>query len=237
MIEIRDLVRRYGEKTAVDQLNLQIPAGVFYTFLGPNGAGKTTTMKIMAGLLKPSDGEVLIDGIDITANPTEAKKKIGYIPDHPYLYDKITGWEFLQFTGGLHSLEPAALSSSAEELLDYFSLSEDAHQLIGTYSHGMRQRLAFCSCFLHDPRVAIIDEPWVGLDPRNIRSAIEFLRGRCETGVTIFMSTHSLDIAENIAERLGILNHGKLLYDGTLDDLRSAGSGSDLEEIFLEMTD
>ena len=237
MIEIRNLVRTYGEKTAVDQLNLEIPAGVFYTFLGPNGAGKTTTMKIMAGLLKPTGGEVLIDGIDITANPNEAKKRIGYIPDHPYLYEKITGWEFLQFTGGLHGIDPGELSSRAEELLDYFSLLDEAHQLIATYSHGMRQRLAFCSCFLHNPTVAIIDEPWVGLDPRNIRSAIEFLRRRCETGVTIFMSTHSLDIAENIAERLGILNHGKLLYDGTLDELRSAGDGSDLEEIFLDMTD
>jgi ABC-2 type transport system ATP-binding protein len=237
MIEIRNLVRRYGEKTAVDQLNLQIPPGVFYTFLGPNGAGKTTTMKIMAGLLKPSDGEVRIDGIDITANPTEAKKKIGYIPDHPYLYDKITGWEFLQFTGGLHGLEPEKLSSRAEELLEYYSLSDDAHQLIGSYSHGMRQRLAFCSCFLHDPRVAIIDEPWVGLDPRNIRSAIEFLRRRCETGVTIFMSTHSLDIAEDIAERMGILHQGKLLYDGTLEELRSTADSSNLEEIFLKMTD
>ena len=237
MIEIRNLVRRYGEKTAVDQLDLEIPAGVFYTFLGPNGAGKTTTMKIMAGLLKPSDGRVLIDGIDITEDPTEAKKRIGYIPDHPYLYEKITGWEFLQFTGGLHGLEPEKLSARAEELLEYFSLSGEAHQLIGSYSHGMRQRLAFCSCFLHDPRVAIIDEPWVGLDPRNIRSAIEFLRRRCETGVTIFMSTHSLDIAENIAERMGILHQGKLLYDGTLEELRSGGGGSDLEEIFLEMTD
>ena len=236
MIEIRNLVRRYGDKTAVDQLNLEIPAGVFYTFLGPNGAGKTTTMKIMAGLLKPNEGEVFIDGIEITENPTEAKKIIGYIPDHPYLYERITGWEFLRFTGGLHDMEPGKLTSRAEELLDFFSLAGEAHQLIDTYSHGMRQRLAFCSCFLHDPGVAIIDEPWAGLDPRNIRSAIEFLKRRCEAGVTIFMSTHSLDIAENTAERLGILHQGKLLYDGTLEELRSDNS-SDLEEIFLEMTD
>jgi len=236
MIEIDGLVRKYGSHVAVDGLDLRVGRGVFYTFLGPNGAGKTTTMKVMAGLLRPTAGTVRIDGIDIVEHPVEAKKRIGYIPDHPYLYDRLTGWEFLRFIGGLYSMAPGAVRARGEELLETFALTEEANHLVDSYSHGMRQRLAFCACFIHDPSVVIVDEPWVGLDPRNIRTAIRFLEERTAEGVTIFMSTHSLDIAEDIAERLGIIHRGRLLYDGTLNDLRASGGRDDLEEIFLEMT-
>lgn len=237
MIEIRGLTKRFGAKVAVDDLSLEIGAGVFYTFLGPNGAGKTTTMKIMAGLLQPTSGSVRIDGIDVVEDPVAAKERIGYIPDHPFLYGKLTGWEYLNFIGGLYSLGRERTKSTAEELLEAFDLAADAGQLVESYSHGMRQRLAFAACFLHAPRVVIIDEPWVGLDPRNIRNAIDFLKNRTREGVTIFLSTHSLDIAEEIAERLGIIHHGKLLYNGSLEELRATGASDDLEEIFLEMTE
>jgi ABC-2 type transport system ATP-binding protein len=245
MIEIEGLVRKYGGKVAVDGIDLRLNRGVFYTFLGPNGAGKTTTMKVMAGLLRPTAGRVRIDGIDVVEHPVEAKRRIGYIPDHPFLYDRLTGWEFLCFIGGLYSMPREAVRARGEELLATFGLTDEAGAMIESYSHGMRQRLAFCACFIHDPRVVIVDEPWVGLDPRNIRTAIEFLKRRAAEGVTIFMSTHSLDIAEDIAERIGIIHQGRLLYDGTLEQLRAAennggangGASARLEEIFLEMTE
>jgi ABC-2 type transport system ATP-binding protein len=236
MIEIDGLVRNYGTQVAVDHLDLHIDDGVFYTFLGPNGAGKTTTMKIMAGLLRPTEGTVRIDGIDVVESPVKAKKLIGYIPDHPFLYDRLSGWEFLSFIGGLYSMQRDEIDARGQELLGVFGLDEEAGRLISSYSHGMRQRLAFCACFLHGPRVVVIDEPWVGLDPRNIRTAIEFLKSRAAEGVTIFMSTHSLDIAEDIAECVGIIHKGHLLYNGTLEDLRTNGESDDLEEIFLAMT-
>ncbi len=236
MIEIVDLVKDFGSTRAVDHLNLTIPRGVFYTFLGPNGAGKTTTMKIMAGLLHPTSGTVRLNGFDILRDPVAAKRGIGYIPDHPFLYGRLTGWEFLRFVGGLYRMSEDEVRSEGGRLLEVFDLVSDADQLIDSYSHGMRQRLAFAGCFLHRPSVVIIDEPWVGLDPRNIRNAIEFLRGEARKGTTIFMSTHSLDIAEDVAERLGIIHRGRLLYDGTLEGLRGSSAAADLEEIFLELT-
>lgn len=237
MIEIRGLTKTFGTKAAVDDLCLTVGSGVFYTFLGPNGAGKTTTMKIMAGLLLPTRGAVLIDGVDVVRDPVSAKARIGYIPDHPFLYGKLTGWEYLRFIGGLYRMEAEEVRQRGRRLLDVFSLGDEANRLIEGYSHGMRQRLAFTACFLHDPAVVIIDEPWVGLDPRNIRTTIDFLKAQTRRGVTIFMSTHSLDIAEEIAERVGILHQGRLLYDGTLDALRESGRSDDLEDIFLEMTE
>ncbi|HLU47710.1 MAG TPA: ABC transporter ATP-binding protein [Planctomycetota bacterium] len=237
MIRIENLTKLYGDKLAVNGLDLEIGPGVFYTFLGPNGAGKTTTMKIMAGLLLPTSGRVFIDGLDVTKEPVEAKSRIGYIPDHPFLYGKLTGWEYLHFVGGLYRMSPEEVRALGSELLGVFALEEEAHRLVETFSHGMRQRLAFAGCFLHRPKVVIIDEPWVGLDPRNIRTAIDFLRARALEGTTIFMSTHSLDIAQSVSERLGILNKGNLLFDGTLDQLIASGEKEKLEEVFLEMTE
>ncbi|MEM7232576.1 MAG: ABC transporter ATP-binding protein [Planctomycetota bacterium] len=238
MISIQGLRKCYGEKVAVHELDLEIEAGVFYTFLGPNGAGKTTTMKVMAGLLQPTGGKVTIDGLDVTKDPVEAKKRIGYIPDHPFLYGRLTGREYLAFVAGLYRMTPDVVRTQGEELLEIFGLQTEADDLISSFSHGMRQRLAFAACFLHDPKVVIIDEPWVGLDPRNIRTTIDFLREKAKTGVTIFMSTHSLDLAENVAESVGILTHGRLVFNGTLDELRSSDdSTDDLEEIFLTLTE
>jgi ABC-2 type transport system ATP-binding protein len=236
VIEIRDLAKHFGDKRAVDGLNLVVGSGVFFTFLGPNGAGKTTTMKIMTGLLRPTGGTVHIAGIDVGRDPVEAKRHLGYIPDHPYLYGRLTGWEFLRFVGGLYSMGDADVRRRGAELLEVFDLAQDARSLIDGYSHGMRQRLAFVGCFLHDPRVVVIDEPWVGLDPRNIRAAIEFLKARAAAGVTIFMSTHSLSIAEEIAERIGIIHKGKLVYDGSIQGLRGDSASRNLEDIFLERT-
>jgi ABC-2 type transport system ATP-binding protein len=194
-------------------------------------------MKVMAGLLQPTSGSVRIDGLDVVEEPVRVKERIGYIPDHPFLYGKLSGWEYLHFIGGLYRMTRDEVRRRGGELLETFDLAADAGQLVESYSHGMRQRLAFTACFLHSPRVVIIDEPWVGLDPRNIRNAIEFLKLRAREGVTIFMSTHSLDIAEEVAERLGIIHHGKLLYNGSLEELRAEGARGDLEEIFLEMTE
>jgi ABC-2 type transport system ATP-binding protein len=235
-IEIRNLTKRYGDTLALQDLCLAVDEGVFFTFLGPNGAGKTTTMKLMAGLLRPTAGEVLIDGLDVQRQPEAVKARIGYIPDHPYLYGKLTGWEFLRFIGGLYHMSAAEIRRHGEELLGVFDLGPQSGRLIETYSHGMRQRLAFAACFLHQPRVVIIDEPWVGLDPRNIRNTIVFLRQRARAGTTIFMSTHSLDIAEEVAEKIGILHHGRLIFEGEVADLHK-GAKKDLEEVFLEMTD
>lgn len=238
MIHIQGLVKDYsGSKRAVDGLDLRVDAGVFFTFLGPNGAGKTTTMKIMAGLLQPTSGSVAIDGIDIVTDPVAAKRSVGYIPDHPFLYGRLSGWEFLHFIGGLYGMNPQVVRSRGAELLEVFDLTAVAGHLVDSYSHGMRQRLAFTACFLHSPRAVIVDEPWVGLDSRNIRAAIDFMKHEVEKGVTIFMSTHSLKIAEDTAERIGIIHRGRLLFDGSVDELRGMSDSRDLEDIFLELTE
>ena len=235
MIQLDHVGKRFGSFWAVSDLSLTIEGGTFFTFLGPNGAGKTTTMKMMAGLLRPTTGTVRIAGFDVLQHPVEAKSRIGYIPDHPFLYGKLTGREFLRFVAGLYRMNGAEARRREEELLGSFDLTREADRLVDGYSHGARQRLAFAACFLHRPEVVVIDEPWVGLDPRNIRAAIEFLKARAREGTTIFMSTHSLDIAEEIAERIGIICRGRLIYDGTTAGLRER-SGRDLEEAFLELT-
>jgi ABC-2 type transport system ATP-binding protein len=236
LIEIEELGKRFGAQWAVRNLSLKVEPGTFFTFLGPNGAGKTTTMKIMAGLLRASEGRVRIAGWDVARDPVAAKGSIGYIPDHPFLYGRLTGRELLRFVGGLYRMERAQVLVEEERVLSAFDLNREADRLIEGCSHGARQRLAFAACFLHHPRVVIIDEPWVGLDPRNIRTAIEFLKARAREGTTIFMSTHSLDIAEEIAERIGVICRGRLIYDGTAEGLKG-GAGGDLERAFLELTE
>jgi len=235
MIELLGLGKRFGEQWAVRDLTLTVPAGTFFTFLGPNGAGKTTTMKMMAGLLRPTTGTARVAGFDVVWDPVAAKAKIGYIPDHPYLYGKLTGREVLRFVGGLYRMRPEEVRREEARVVAAFDLEAEVDRIVDDYSHGMRQRLAFAACFLHRPEAVIIDEPWVGLDPKNIRGAIEFLKARAREGTAIFMSTHSLDIAEEIAERIGIISRGRLIYEGTAADLKTA-AGHDLEEAFLEMT-
>ncbi|PCJ55904.1 MAG: ABC transporter [Candidatus Hydrogenedentota bacterium] len=238
MIKTNDLTKKFGSNIAVNKLNLDIPEGEFFCFLGPNGAGKTTTIKMLTGLIRPTNGTASIGGFDIGKHPVETKKLLGYIPDHPFLYQKLTGREFMHFVAGIYQISQNGLKNTIEELLEIFELTHVGDQLIENFSHGMRQKLSFASCFLHQPRVVIVDEPWVGLDPKNIRSVKDFLKRKTiEDGLTVLMSTHTLSIAEEIADRIGIINHGKLLHIGTVPEILSlAESPESLEEVFLELT-
>jgi ABC-2 type transport system ATP-binding protein len=235
IIKIKNLTKIFGTVRAVDDLSLEVNEGEFFCFLGPNGAGKTTTIKILTGLLRPTSGTATISGYDIAANPVEAKQAIGYIPDHPYLYEKLSGREFMRFIAGMYKLDGAALDGRIEELMTEFGIIEYADQLTEDYSHGMRQKLIFSATFLHNPRVVIVDEPWVGLDPKSIRNVKDYLKARTREGVSIFMSTHTLSIAEEIADRVGIIHKGRLVAIGTVDEIKT-GAIRNLEDVFLELT-
>lgn len=238
MIKTRGLTKRFGDKVAVNGLDLDIAEGEFFCFLGPNGAGKTTTIKMLTGLIQPTAGSAQVGPYDVTRQPVKAKRLLGYIPDHPFLYDKLTGREFMAFVAGLYQLPKSRFDALCEPLLETFELSAVADQLTENFSHGMRQKLSFASCFLHEPKAVVVDEPWVGLDPKNIRAVKSYLRRRTrEDGLTILMSTHTLSIAEEVADRVGIIHRGRLLHVGTVEEIKSlaAGPGS-LEDVFLEIT-
>ena len=237
MIKTEHLTKNFGALTAVDDLNLQIAEGEFYAFLGPNGAGKTTTIKLLTGLLKPTAGRALICGYDIQKEPVEARKLISYVPDMPFLYDKLEPMEFMQFVGQLYEMDRAKAQRISDELFDRLDLNGSRRQLIENLSHGTRQRLAMAAAFLHDPKVLIIDEPMVGLDPRSARAVKDALKTRTRQGATVLLSTHILQIAEELSDRIGILNKGRLIAEGTMDELRTA-SGEDgaLEDAFLALT-
>lgn len=238
MIKTDGLTKYFGETAAVKDLNLDIPDGELFAFIGPNGAGKSTTIKMLVGLLLPTRGKALIGGYDIRKNPVEAKKLIGYIPDFPYLYEKLTGREFLRFVGRIYDIYSSLMENSIEYCLDFFGLRDLSNDLIRNYSHGYRQRLVFASTLLHDPKVLIIDEPMVGLDPRTARLIKDILKERCRAGATVFMSTHTLAVAEEIADRVGIIHEGELIACGSLEELRrESGVGGRLEEVFLKLTD
>lgn len=238
MIKTENLSKYFGETAAVRNLDLDIRDGEIFAFIGPNGAGKSTTIKILVGLLSPSEGHALIGGHDIREDPLAAQQLIGYIPDFPYLYEKLTGLEFLQFIGNIYNLDQRELPRRIDYYLDLFGLDGLASQLIENYSHGYRQRLVFASAFLHDPKVLIIDEPMVGLDPKSSRLIKELMRERRRRGDTIFMSTHTLSIAEEVADRVGIISEGKLIACGNLDELRKqSGVKGRLEEVFLKITE
>jgi ABC-2 type transport system ATP-binding protein len=237
MIRTENLTKRFGSKLAVANLDLEIAAGEFFCFLGPNGAGKTTTIKMLTGLLHPTEGRAFLGGHDIRKEPLQAKRIIGYIPDSPFLYEKLTGREFMRFVAGLYHLEDGRVAEYGEELLEIFELRSVADDLIEDYSHGMRQKLSFASCFLHDPKIVVVDEPWVGLDPKNIRFVKDYLKTRTREGLTVFMSTHTLSIAEEIADRIGIIHNGKLLHLGTVPEIKAlADRTGSLEDVFLELT-
>ncbi|MBX7255959.1 MAG: ABC transporter ATP-binding protein [Candidatus Hydrogenedentes bacterium] len=237
MIHTEALTKRFGANPAVDNLNLDIEQGEFFCFLGPNGAGKTTTIKMLTGLLKPTSGRAVLGGLDIQKEPVRTKGLLGYIPDTPFLYEKLTGREFMRFVAGLYQLPPSAMNGACGELLELFEISHVADRLIEHYSHGMRQKLSFASCFLHSPKIVIVDEPWVGLDPKNIRFVKDYLKQKTREGLTVFMSTHSLSVIEDVADRIGIIYKGKLLHTGTLKEILalSENPGS-LEDVFLELT-
>ena len=238
MIQLTDLSKKYGRLQAVKQLTLTIPRGEIFGFIGPNGAGKTTTIQMMAGLITPTSGSVNICGIDMLREPEKAKLQIGLIPDRPYLYEKLTGMEFLKFTADLFHVDPKDFKHKAESVLDLFSMRNRSNELIESYSHGMKQRLIMCSALLHDPPLIIVDEPMVGLDPRGVRMVRDLFRRLAEGGKTVFMSTHTLKLAEEVCTRIGIINRGGLIAAGTLADLKQdarIGKG-DLESLFFRLT-
>lgn len=241
MIETEDLSMRYGELVALDGLDLRVAEGEFFAFLGPNAAGKTTTIKLLTGLLRPTRGRARICGHDVQGDPLAAKAVLGYIPDVAVFYEKLTALEFMQFIADLYGVDDARARASTAELFGKFELDPYAGEQIENLSHGTRQRLAIASALMHDPRVIIIDEPMVGLDPIHARVVKSELKARSRAGATVFMSTHLLNIAEELADRIGIVHRGKLIALGTMDDLRrnrgSYGEAGQLEDLFLELVD
>ncbi|MGA1795339.1 MAG: ABC transporter ATP-binding protein [bacterium] len=237
MIEIEGLTKRFGNTLAVNDLNLSIPAGEFFAFLGPNGAGKTTTLKIIAGLLRPTSGMVRVAGYDMTRKALSAKKLISYVPDVPYVYEKLTGREFLYFTAELYDLKKDHYEPEVERLLGLFQMQDNGDMLMEGYSHGMRQKVVISSALLHEPRVIIIDEPMVGLDPRSVRLVKDILKERTRQGTTVFMATHTLSLAEEIADRIGIINKGRLISLGTVQEIKKdTTKAGGLEDVFLRLT-
>ena len=237
MIELDHLVKKFGDLTAVSDVSLTIKRGEFFAMLGPNAAGKTTTIKLLAGLIKPNSGASRICGFDIQTQPLEARQRLAYVPDFPFLYDKLTAWEFFRFTGQLFHLDAARIEQNAQELVARFHLAEYADRALEGLSHGTRQRVANVSALLHDPEVFVIDEPMVGLDPQHARIVKDVLKERSLAGVTVLVSTHQLSIAEEMADRIGIIHEGKLIAVGNRDELRKqSGSAGQLEEIFLSLT-
>jgi ABC-2 type transport system ATP-binding protein len=237
MIQLEHLTKRFGSFTAVNDLCLNIAEGEIFGFLGPNGAGKTTTIRMMMGLLKPTAGRVILGGHDLAVSPLTAKAISSFVPDRPFIYDKLTGREFLNFVGGLYQVPKDVCQGRADESLDLFGLSGWADELIENYSHGMKQRLVVASALLHDPQILIVDEPMVGMDPIGARMFKALLRSLTFKGKTIFMSTHSLEVAEELCDRIGIILGGQLIALGTLDELqRQAGNEDRLEDIFLKLT-
>ncbi|HET7372855.1 MAG TPA: ABC transporter ATP-binding protein [Gemmatimonadaceae bacterium] len=238
MIRLTNLTKRYGSFTAVNGISLEVPRGELFGFLGPNGAGKTTTMRMIAGILRPTGGSVEVGGIDVVANPVAAKSRLGYIPDRPFIYEKLTGTEFLRFVAGLYNQEGPDVERRARELLALFDLEEWRDEMVESYSHGMRQKLIISSAFVHRPEVIVVDEPMVGLDPKAARILKDLFREYTRRGHTVMMSTHTLEVAETMCDRIAIIQGGVIRASGTMADLRaSAESGTmGLEEIFLKLT-
>jgi ABC-2 type transport system ATP-binding protein len=239
MIELKDLTKRYGKTLAVDRLNLSLARGEIFGFIGPNGAGKTTTIRMMGGILAPTAGTITINGISMADRPEQAKRLIGFIPDRPYLYEKLTGMEFMRFSADLYGVNDGIFVEKSEQLLRQFGLFEWSHDLIEAYSHGMKQRLIISAALLHDPLVLIVDEPMVGLDPAAIKMVKDILKNLAGNGTTVFMSTHTLKVAEDLCDRIGIIHKGSLIALGTTGELKLAASfqDADLEAVFLRLTE
>ena len=237
MIEFIHLVKKFGDLVAVNDVSLTVPRGEFFAMLGPNAAGKTTTLKILAGLMKPTSGCARVCGFDMQLQPLEARRRIAYVPDFPFLYDKLTAWEFFRFTGQLFQMDDARIEANGQELVTRFHLDEFVNLPLEGLSHGTRQRVAIVSALLHDPEVFVIDEPMVGLDPQHARVVKDVLKERSVKGMTVLVSTHQLSVAEEMANRIGIIHVGKLIAVGTRDELRrQSGASGPLEDIFLALT-
>jgi ABC-2 type transport system ATP-binding protein len=238
MIAIHDLVKNYGSFTAVNGVTLEVGSGEIHGFLGPNGAGKTTTIRMVAGLLKPTSGRIIVNGHDLAVDPARAKASLGLIPDRPFLYEKLTACEFLRFHGGLYGLEGADVGGRVHEMLELFELTRWENELVESFSHGMKQRLVMCAAFLHRPQAVLVDEPMVGLDPRGARLIKDVFRRMSARGVAILMSTHTLEVAEEMCDRISIILQGKIIARGTVPEVRAmAGSPDDeLTNVFLKLT-
>jgi len=238
LIRTVDLVKDYGKFRAVDKVNIHVRPGEIYGFLGPNGAGKTTTIRIMIGLLRPTSGRVIIDGHDLEAEPMAAKSVVGFIPDRPYLYEKLTGEEFLRFMAGLYGVDGDEIGYRINELLAFFDLLEWKDELVESYSHGMKQRTVMASALIHKPKAIIVDEPMVGLDPKGARLLKDVFRKIVNEGCSIFMSTHTLEVAEQMCDRLAIINQGRIIAEGSMEELRARAEEKEeaqLEDIFLSL--
>ncbi|OPY84868.1 MAG: ABC-type transporter ATP-binding protein EcsA [Smithella sp. PtaU1.Bin162] len=235
MIQLQELTKDYGTTIAVNKLNLNVSAGEIYGFIGPNGAGKTTTIRMMGGILAPTSGKILIGGWDMSKDPVMAKKIIGFVPDRPFLYEKLTGLEFMQFSADLYDVSPESFPPKAEQLLRQFALWDWANEIIEAYSHGMKQRLIIASALLHDPQILIIDEPMVGLDPMAVHMVKDIFQELASKKITIFISTHTLSIAEDLCHRIGVIHQGTLLAQGNVSELQSIAKLGEarLEEVFL----
>jgi ABC-2 type transport system ATP-binding protein len=237
MIELIHLVKKFGELVAVDDISLEIPRGQFFAVLGPNAAGKTTTLKILAGLMKPTSGSARVGGFNVETDPLEARKRMAFVPDFPFLYEKLTPWEFLRFVGQLFQMPESKINSGGRELIGRFNLEDFVNKPIEGLSHGTRQRVAIASALLHDPEVFIIDEPMVGLDPQHARVVKDVLKERSLAGMTVMVSTHQLSVAEEMADRIGIIHLGRLIAAGTWEELRrQSGAAGPLEDVFLALT-
>ncbi len=237
IIRTSHLTKRFRQHIAVNELTLDVYPGEIFGFLGPNGAGKTTTIMMLTGMIRPTSGKLEIGGKDPVVEPIAVKRMVGVIPDRPYVYEKLTGREFLRFVGGIYGLDPAESDPRLEQLLNRFGLQRWGDELVEGYSHGMRQRLVMCGALLHDPRLLIIDEPMVGLDPSGARLVKEIFRELRDRGTTIFLSTHSLDVAEEVSDRVGIIYGGRLLTVGTIPELKTiAKQDGRLEALFLKIT-
>ena len=236
MIRLKGIEKRYGKFQAVHPLDLEVPKGEVFGFLGPNGAGKTTTNRILAGVLPPTNGQVFIDDIDMAVDPVECRRRIGFIPDRPFTYEKLTAREFLAFIGGIYSMDSVEVAGRSVEVLDQNGLLDRADELIEAYSHGMKQRLVLAAAILHDPAVLIVDEPMVGLDPHGARRIKSLFRELAGKGRTVFLSTHSLDVAQEVCDRVGILYRGRIVALGKVEELMNSGD-QDLEAVFLRITE
>ena len=237
MIELIHVVKKFGDLVAVNDVTVSVAKGEFFAMLGPNAAGKTTTLKILAGLMKPTSGSARIGGFDVQDRPLEAHGRMSYVPDFPFLYDKLTPLEFLRFTGQLFHMDDARIQAEGTELIRRFNLDEFTHKPIESLSHGTRQRIAIASALLHEPEVFVIDEPMVGLDPQHTRVVKDILKERSRAGMTVLISTHQLNVAEELASRIGIIHQGRLIAVGTANELRrSSGAAGPLEDVFLALT-
>jgi ABC-2 type transport system ATP-binding protein len=238
MIVIEQLVKRYGSFTAVDGVTLDVKPGEIHGFLGPNGAGKTTTLRMIAGLLQPTSGRITVNGHDLARDAESAKASMGFIPDRPFIYEKLTAGEFLTFHGGLYGIDGTGIGDRVREMLDVFELRRWENELIESFSHGMKQRLVMCAAFLHRPRAVAVDEPMVGLDPRGARLIKDVFRRMSERGVALLMSTHTLEVAQEMCHRISIIQKGKIIASGTVDEVRrmAGDTGDHLTSVFLKLT-